>query len=460
MLCRLQRFSANLAFHLVLRKDSPQRNDEELPMRRLRTAALLFLVTALAPSMTLSQKGYVIKIDGSINPASAGFLHRAVQNASENNAECLIIELNTPGGLLKSTRVMVSDILESKIPIIVYVSPAGAQSASAGVFITLAAHIAAMAPGTNIGAAHPVSMQGSMDSTMTEKATNDAAAFVRTIAEKRQRNIGWAEEAVRKSVSITETEALRTQVIDLIARNLDSLLVQLDGRIVALPSGPRTLHTKGLVIEQSEMGFSEKVLDILSDPNIAYILMLLGIYGLLFELYNPGSVLPGVVGGISLILAFYSLHTLPVNYAGLALILFGIVLFIVDIKAVSHGVLSIGGVISLVLGSMMLIRSDSALEIVQISWSVILTSAALSLIFFMFVVGFGLRALKSRPPTGREGLIGETGESLTLLRPEGRVRVHGEIWNAVSDSGKIAKDAKIRVVSVDNLTLHVEELKS
>jgi membrane-bound serine protease (ClpP class) len=428
-------------------------------MRHLPTVTLLLLALAFAPSLTFSQKAYVIKIDGSINPASAGFLHRSLQDATEKQAECLIIELNTPGGLLKSTRVMVSDILQAQIPVIVYVSPAGAQSASAGVFITLAAHIAAMAPGTNIGAAHPVSMQGSMDSTMTEKATNDAAAFVRTIAEKRQRNIGWAEEAVRKSLSITETEALHTQVIDLIARNLDSLLIQLDGRTVALPSGPRILRTKGIQIEQSEMGISEKVLDVLSDPNIAYILMLLGIYGLLFELYNPGSVLPGVVGGISLILAFYSLHTLPVNFAGLALILFGIVLFIVDIKAASHGVLSVGGVISLVLGSMMLIRSDSALEFVQISWSVILTSAALSLIFFMFVVGFGLRALKSKPPTGREGLAGEIGESLTFLQPEGRVRVHGEIWNAVSDSGKISKDAKIRVVSVENLTLHVEEFK-
>jgi membrane-bound serine protease (ClpP class) len=429
-------------------------------MKHIQTATFLFLFVTLVPSLTFSQKGYVIKIDGSINPASAGYLHRAVQTAAENNAECLIIELNTPGGLLKSTRMMVSDMLEAKIPIVVYVSPAGAQSASAGVFITLAANVAAMAPGTNIGAAHPVSMQGPMDSTMTEKATNDAAAFVRTIAEKRQRNIQWAEEAVRRSISITETEALHANVIDLISRNLDSLLLQIDGRIVVLPSGPRTLHTKGLVIEQSEMGFSEKVLDTFSDPNIAYILMLLGIYGLLFELYNPGAVLPGVVGGISLILAFYSMHTLPVNFAGLGLILFGILLFIVDIKAVSHGVLSVGGVIALVLGSMMLIRSDSALEFVQISWSVILTSAALSLLFFMFVVGYGLRALKSKPPTGREGLIGEIGESLTTLHPEGHVRVHGEIWNAIADSGPITKDARIRVVSVENLTLHVEEVKS
>jgi membrane-bound serine protease (ClpP class) len=429
-------------------------------MRCLPTTALLLLSIALSQSLAYSQKAYVIRIDGSINPASAGYLHRAVQDATEQQAECLIIELNTPGGLLKSTRLMVSDILEARIPVIVYVAPAGAQSASAGVFITLAAHIAAMAPGTNIGAAHPVSMQGSMDSTMTEKATNDAAAFVRTIAEKRQRNVGWAEDAVRKSLSITETEALQTQVIDLISRNLDSLLIQIDGKTVVLSSGPRTLHTRGLSIERSDMGFSERVLDTLSDPNIAYILMLLGIYGLLFELYNPGNVLPGVVGGISLILAFYSLHTLPVNYAGLALILFGILLFIVDIKAVSHGVLSVGGVVSLILGSMMLIRSESALEFVQISWSVILTSAALSLIFFMFVVGFGLRALKSKPLTGREGLVGETGQALTPLHPKGRVRVHGEIWNAVCDSGTISEDVKIRVVSVENLTLHVEELKS
>jgi membrane-bound serine protease (ClpP class) len=342
---------------------------------------------------------------------------------------------------------------------VVYVSPAGSQSASAGVFITLAAHIAAMAPGTNIGAAHPVSLQGEQDSVVMSKATNDAAAFIRTIAEKRKRNLTWAEEAVRKSLSITETEALKKHVVDLVARNLDSLLVRLDGKNVELPTGMVTLHTKGARIEQLEMGFSEKVLDILSDPNIAYILLMLGVYGLLFELYNPGSILPGVVGVISLILAFYSLHTLPVNYAGLALILFAVVLFIAEIKVTSHGLLAVGGVISLLLGSMMLIRSESALEFVQISWSVIITSVAVTVVFFMFIVGFGLKALRSKPVTGREGLVGETGEALTVLNPDGRVRVHGEIWNAVSASGDIAKDAKIRVVGLENLTLQVEEVK-
>ena len=429
-------------------------------MKILRTSILPLLLLILAPSFVTAQKVYAIKVDGTINPASAEYIHHSIHDATELGGECLVIQLNTPGGLLKSTRVMVTDILESRIPVVVYVSPAGAQSASAGVFITLAAHIAAMAPGTNIGAAHPVTLEGTQDTTMIQKATNDAAAFVRTIAEKRNRNVVWAEEAVRRSQSITETEALKLGVVDLIARNVDSLMNQIDGRTIELPSGPKTLHTKGAVIQQWEMGFSERLLDTLSDPNIAYVLMLLGMYGLLFELYNPGSVLPGVVGGISLILAFYSLHTLPVNYAGLALIVFAVVLFVVDLKVASHGILTVGGVISLILGSMMFIRSDSALEFVQLSWTVILTCAALTVLFFTFVIGFGIRALKSKPVTGSEGLVGESGEALTILNPIGRVRVHGEIWNAESVSGKIAKDASIRVVAIENLTLHVEEKRS
>jgi membrane-bound serine protease (ClpP class) len=425
-----------------------------------RSPYLLILLIAFAFQWSGGQTVVVIKLDDTINPVTSDFIHTSLQKAEEQNAECLVIQLNTPGGLLKSTRVIVSDILESKIPVVVYVSPAGAQSASAGVFVTLAAHIAAMAPGTNIGAAHPVSLQGGMDSIMMEKATNDAAAFVRTIAEKRNRNVAWAEEAVRKSISITETEALQKHVVDLLARNLDSLLIEIDGRKVEVATGAAILHTRGAKIEQLEMGFTVKVLDILSDPNIAYILMLLGIYGIIFELYNPGSILPGVVGVISLILAFYSMHTLPINFAGLGLILFAIILFIAEIKVTSHGLLAVGGVISLILGSMMLIRSESALEFVQISWSVILTSAAVTLLFFMFIVGFGVKALRSKPSTGREGLVGEFGDSLTALSPEGSVRVHGEIWNAVSVSGRISKDVKVRVVAVDDLKLRVEKAQS
>jgi len=426
-------------------------------MKILRSIAVFAALTILLCFPLDAQKVFSIRIDGTINPAAAEYLHSSIQAATEQNAECLVILLNTPGGLLKSTRVMVSDILESKIPIVVYVSPPGAQSASAGVFITLAAHIAVMAPGTNIGAAHPVTLQGSMDTTMMEKATNDAAAFVRTIAEKRHRNIQWAEEAVRRSQSITETEALKLGVVDLVARNSDSLLTMIDGTTVELPTGPKTLKTKGVVIQQWEMSFTERLLDTLSDPNIAYVLMLLGIYGLLFELYNPGSVLPGVVGGISLILAFYSLHTLPINYAGLALIFFAILLFVADLKVASHGILTVGGLLALILGSMMLIRSDSALEFVQISWSVILTCAALSLLFFMFVIGFGLKALRSKPSTGSEGLIGEMGDSLSALNPRGQIKIHGEIWNAVAVSGAIPKNARVKVVGIENLTLRVEE---
>jgi membrane-bound serine protease (ClpP class) len=429
-------------------------------MKTFRFLPLLLLFCTFLAALGVAQTVVSIKIDGSINPASAEFLHTSLLRATEQNAECLVVHLNTPGGLLKSTRVMVSDILESKIPVVVYVAPPGAQSASAGVFITLAAHYAVMAPGTNIGAAHPVTLQGSQDTTMIEKATNDAAAFVRTIAEKRHRNVAWAEEAVRKSYSITETEALKTQVIDGISRNLDSLLITLEGKSFETSAGMKTLRTKGARVEQWEMGFTERVLDLLSDPNIAYILLLLGMYGLIFELYNPGSILPGVVGGISLILAFYSMHTLPVNYAGLALIVFAVVLFILDLKVASHGLLSVGGVISLVLGSMMLIRSDSALEFVQLSFSVIITCAALSLVFFMFLVGLGIRALRSQLTTGQEGLVGETGEAYTDLTPKGSVRVHGEIWNAVAASTPILKNAKVRVVKLENLTLTVEEVSS
>lgn len=413
----------------------------------------LLLVLSLP---AIAQKVVTIKIDGAINPAAAEFIHNAIQHARSVEAECLVIHLNTPGGLLKSTRVIVSDILESKVPVVVYVAPGGAQAASAGVFVTLAAHIAAMAPGTNIGAAHPVTLEGQQDSIMMEKATNDAAAFIRSIAEKRKRNLQWAEEAVRKSLSITENEAVEKKVVDFVAKDLNQLLEHLDSTVVETVSGTVTLQTKNATIEQIEMGWSERLLDILSDPNIAYILFMLGVYGLLFELYNPGSILPGVVGVISLILAFYSLHTLPVNYAGLALILFAIILFIAEIKIVSHGLLTVGGVISLLLGSMMLIRSESALEFIEISWSLILATVALTLVFFMFVIGLGLKAHTRKPTTGTEGLIGEIGEALTALTPKGQVRVHGELWNAESTSGKIAKGERVKVVAVDNLSLRVE----
>lgn len=424
----------------------------------MKSLCLFFIL--LIPFLSLAQGVVSIHIDGTINPASAAFIHRSIEKAGDQKSECLIIHLNTPGGLLKSTRVIVGDILESPVPVIVYVSPGGAHAGSAGVFITLAAHIAAMAPGTNIGAAHPVGIQSTLDTIMNEKATNDVAAFIRAIADKRNRNAQWAEEAVRKSISITENEAIEKNVINLIAQNTEELMKLIDGKSIITSSGTKILHTREATLELSEMAAFEKFLDMISDPNIAYILLLLGLYGVLFELYNPGAILPGIVGVICLTMAFYSMHTLPINYAGLALIVFAIILFLLDIKVVSHGLLTVGGLISLLLGSMMLLRTDGSIEIKRISWSVIFSSVVISTLFFFFVLGAGLRAQRLRPVTGLEGMIGEIGESLETLDPSGMVRVHGEIWQAESISGTIHKSARIRVSGIENLTLFVENTES
>jgi membrane-bound serine protease (ClpP class) len=420
----------------------------------------LFAIILLIPFIAFSQsnKIYLLDIDGAINPASAEYIQEGIKAAEEDNAECLIIRLNTPGGLLKSTRVIVSEFLQAKIPIVVYVHPQGSQAASAGVFMTMAAHIAAMAPGTNIGAAHPVAFQGQQDSIMMEKATNDAIAFIRTISEKRKRNIEWAEDAVRKSLSITETEALEKNVIDIVAVSLDDLVQKLQGRKVETVDGQKEIESKGAKIVLYEMTLKHKILNILSDPNIAYILFMLGLYGLLFELYNPGSIFPGVVGGICIILAFYSFHIVPINYAGLALIIFSVILFLLEIKVVSHGILTIGGTISLILGSIMLFDTSSTLEFIKISWQVIVLFVVLTVLFFAFAIGLGIKAQKRKPTTGIEGILLEEGFVISDLEPEGTIRIHGEIWKAESIEGKISKGCRVKVVEVNNLTLKVQKV--
>jgi len=322
----------------------------------------------------------------------------------------------------------------------------------------MAANIAAMAPGTNIGAAHPVNMEGKTDSVMSEKITNDAAAFIRSIAEKRNRNLKWAEDAVRKSQSITETEALNKKVVDLISKNLEDLLIQIDGRQIKTADETFTLHTKGAQIESIEMGWGEKLINILSYPDILLVLLALGSAGILLELYNPGSIFPGIVGVISYILAFYSMSILPVNYAGFALIIFGIILFLLEIKIVSHGMLAIGGAVSLFLGSIMLIKPSSQLEFAEISWTVIIVTVAASTFFFVFLLGLGLKVQRKKPTTGMEGLIGETGIAISQLNPEGTIRIHGELWQAESLSGTIEKDEKIRAVEIQDLKLKVERI--
>jgi len=419
----------------------------------------LYIVFSI-PLLLSAQTVISIKIDGAINPVVASYIRRSIEKAGSENAACVLIHLNTPGGLLKSTRIIVGDILESPVPIIVYVSPAGAHAGSAGVFITLAADIAAMAPGTNIGAAHPVTLQGSTDSIMNSKSTNDAVAFIRTIAEYRKRNLEWAEDAVRQSVSITANEALQKKIIDLIVPNDRELLNQVDGKLISRDSTNFQLHTRGAVIQILEMGFTEKLLNIISDPDVAYILLMLGLLGLLFELFNPGIIFPGIIGFISLVLAFYALNTLPVNYAGLALIVFGVLLLLLEIKIVSHGMLAIGGIAALLIGSLMLIRPGSGMEAVRISRILIISTVAVTSGFFLFVIGMGLKAQRRKPVMGIDALVSETAETLDTLNLTGKVLIHGEIWNAVSISGIINRGEKVRVREVKNLTLYVEQMNT
>jgi membrane-bound serine protease (ClpP class) len=382
----------------------------------------------------------------------------SIDEASKEGGQCLIIQLDTPGGLMESMRVIVKKILTSNIPVIVYVSPKGARAASAGVFITMAAHIAAMAPGTHIGAAHPVTLgaEGKENKTMTEKIVNDTVSNIKSIAKTRGRNVDWAEKAVRKSVSITEEEALKLNVVDLISPDLQDLLTKIDGRVVKFDGSSRTLLTKGMQPRSLQMSWRDKLLDVISNPQIAYYLLMLGGMGIFFELSNPGAILPGVVGGIFLILAFYALQVLPVNYAGLALILFAIILFIAEIKVVSHGLLAVGGIISLLLGSLMLFQSPA--EYMRISLSVIIPAVLVTSAFFIFAATMAIRARLMKPTTGMEGLVGETGIASTDISPEGKVSIHGEFWDVISDQN-IERGGKVQVIGVVNLKLKVKKFE-
>jgi membrane-bound serine protease (ClpP class) len=395
-----------------------------------------------------------IPIDGVISPVTVRLVETALTRAQADGAGVLVIQLDTPGGLERSMRAICQRLLNAEIPVVVYVSPTGARAASAGVFITMAAHVAAMAPATNIGAAHPVAIGGGVDKESMKKIENDAAAFARTIATERGRNAEWAEKAVRQSVSITEREAVKLKVVDLIADSLPDLLEKIDGRAVKTTKGPVTLQTRGAVVKAIEIGFRDRVLNVITDPNIAYILMMLGMLGLFFELSNPGVVLPGVIGGISLILAFFAMQSLPINFAGLLLILFGIVLFIAEIKVVSHGILAVGGIVALALGSLMLFDAP---EIgFRVSWRVILPTVGATAAIFLVAVGAGLRALSSRSPVGGPAMVGQIGVAQGVLSPDGQVLVHGELWRAVARDGPVAEGAKVRVVEMNGLTLTVE----
>lgn len=398
-----------------------------------------------------------ITVNATITPPIAQYILQCIDQAEKSGAAGLIIFLDTPGGLDLAMRDITKGILNASLPIIVYVHPSGGRAASAGMIITVAAHVAAMTPGTNIGAAHPVSIGigGGMDKTMSRKVENDAVAYIRGIAAKRGRNMDWVEKAVRKSESITAEDALRLKVIDFLSTDINQLLEQADGMEVQLAAGKKVLKTKGAVVNQKTMGTRQEILAALSDPNIAYVLFLVGLAGLYFEFTNPGALLPGVMGGISLILAFFSMQTLPVNYAGVLLILFGIILFIAEIKIVSHGMLTIGGIISLVMGSLLLF--DSPEPTMRVSLKVLIPSLVLISLFFVSVVALVVKAQLRKRKMGSEGMVGETGTAVSDVYTEGRVLVGGEYWNAMSDK-PVPKGKNVRVVGIEGIKLRIEEI--
>ncbi len=393
----------------------------------------------------------IIELEGPINPGAAAFLTRGLEDAQKGGSELVIIRLDTPGGLVPSMRMMVKGIMNSPVPVVVYVAPKGAGAASAGVMITVSAHVAAMAPGTNIGAAHPVGAGGKdIDKDMSEKVVNDMASYGRGIAQDKGKNAEWVEKAIRESVSITAEEAVEKKVVDLVAADIDELLKLLDGREIQLKQGKVTLKTKDLAKLYFKPGFRDTVLRIIGDPNIAYILMMIGLAGLYFELAQPGAVFPGVIGAISLILAFYSFQTLPVNYAGLLLIALAVIFFIAEIKVASYGVLSLGGIVSLTLGSIMLFE-DVGVSLRLMAPTIVLIGG-----FFVIVSTLAFRAYRSKPQSGMEGLIGEVGIVQKPVDPEGLVFVHGEYWRAIS-SEKLEPGEMVAVEEVTGLILKVRK---
>lgn len=427
---------------------------------------IVFIIFFLINIHALWAAGEVhrIIINGVINPIATEYIEKSIEHAENNKAQLLIIEMDTPGGLMESMHNIMKSMQNSSVPIAVYVAPSGSRAGSAGVYITYAAHIAAMAPSTNIGSAHPVfgGADNKMDSTTTDlmmdKVTNDAVAKIKSAAEKHGRNAEWAEKAVRESANITEREALEMHVIDYIVPSADSLLSIIDGRTVKLDNETEVvLHTKKAEIITYEMTWRQRMFDTILNPNVAAVLMMIGMAGIMLELYSPGTIVPGVAGSICLILAWYAMDVLPLNYAGLALIIVSIIMFILEVNISSYGILSIGGVVALAFGLIMLI--DSPIPELQVSWQVITFIVVSTALFFTFALGYAIKAQRKKPTTGSEGLIGESGVVIKTLNPAGNVQVHGEIWRATADEF-IKKGSNVKVVAYDgeNLIIKVKEI--
>jgi membrane-bound serine protease (ClpP class) len=430
-------------------------------VKTLKLACLILLLTVAFSVMAQTKDAAaphvdLISIDGTINPAVDDFIRESIGRAKAGGAKALIIELDTPGGLLNSTRTIVKEMLGAEVPLIVYVAPSGAGAGSAGVFITMAAHIAAMAPGTNIGAAHPVAGAGQeVKGVMGEKIENFTASFSESIAQKRGRNTEWAIQAVRKSVAITEKEALKKNVIDIVARDVDDLLRQANGRKVDINGKDVVLSVKDARVVRHEMSLKQRVLNTIADPNIAYILMMAGFLGLYMEFAHPGVFFPGIAGAICLLLAFASLQVLPINYTGLALILLGVGLLVGEAFFPNFGVLGIGGIVSLALGSLLLFDTPSS--DFGVDRSIVFTAVGTVGSFVLAISYLVFRSQKATPAVGKEGLIGQIGEVRGKLAPSGRIFVHGENWSAQAD-GPIDVGEKVRVVGYDGMQLKVRRL--
>ncbi len=424
------------------------------------TPCLLFCLLGVMASDSVAatqRQVYVLTASGSINPGLADFILDGIHAAEKGQAEALVIELDTPGGLDTSMREIAQGIINAKIPVVVFVSPKGARAASAGLIITLASHVAAMAPGTNIGAAHPVAIGSQkMDKEMTAKVVNDMAAYVRSLAAERNRNAEWAEKAVRQSVSISATEALKLKVVEVLADDLPDLLKKIDGRVVRVNQTSQTLKTANAEVVTFSAGLRHRVLKRLADPNIALILMMIGLAGLYFELSHPGSIFPGVVGGICLLLALYAFQTLPINFIGILLIMLAFIFFLLEIYVTSYGMLSIAGIISLALGGLMLYRQEGTG--VEFSLSVLLTTLGVIAAFFLAVTSLAVRAQLRKPLTGKAGMVGDRGVALTDINPEGKVLVQGTYWEARAEEF-IPQHEPVEVVEVNNLQLIVRRLQ-
>lgn len=423
----------------------------------LRIALFLAWLCLLAfPLSAVAANGTVrlVTVRGTINPVTAAYLERNAAAAARQGDRLLLVELDTPGGLDTAMREIVKTILASPVPVAVYVAPAGARAASAGAVICLAADVCALAPGTTIGAAHPVTLGEKPDAVMANKVLNDAAAYVRGLAEQRGRDPEVAERMVRESLALPAEQAVADRVADLVATDRAELLKRLDGRQLRHGGREITLRLAGATLRDAPMGLRDRILDAIGNPDVAYVLLMLGILGIFFEFANPGVILPGVIGGISLILAFFAFQTLPVNYAGVLLILLALALFVAEIKIVSHGILGGGGVIAMILGSLFLFNSSE--PALRVSWPVIGVTVLAVSAFFLLVVAKVVQAHRRRPTTGSEGLVGETGLAVSPVAAAGRVFIHGEYWDAWSDE-PVASGEPVVVVAVEEMRLKVRK---